>query len=185
MVAGLCVWIAGLGCTTGQLLQAGRYHEEVTSYERAFLSVDRLLLEYVVEFGDRSGAKRGAARRAVALRLEDLRADPGIAVEDFPVQRLQLGESLGSETRPLAVISRDTGNAANGRRLVVEVEGRRPVGFSLVDGEGSPARFHSGALYRPHYQWWVYPLLPFTAALDLVLLVPQVPLATPLFVMPE
>jgi hypothetical protein len=185
MVAMLCAWIAGLGCTTGQLLQAGRYHEEVASYERAFLSADRLLLEYVVEFGDRGGAKRGSARREVALRLEDLRADPGIAVEDFPVQRLALGESLGSGTRPLEVISRDPGKAVNGRGLVVEVEGRRPVGFSLVDGEGSPARFHSGALYRPHYRWWVYPLLPFTAALDLLLLVPQVTLATPLFVLPE
>lgn len=184
--AALLAWSAASGCTTGHLLQAGRYHEQVVRYEAAYAGDDRLLLEYVVERGDRSGSLRGFAHREVALRLEDLRAEPEIVVDEFPVETLRIREALRAGDDRLELIPPDAPVVPSSRYLAIELEAGRPVGFRLMGGEDAvAARFHSGALYRRHYEWWIYPLLPLTTAVDLVLLLPQIVTATPLFVVNE
>jgi hypothetical protein len=174
------------GCVSGQLFEATRTHEQVARYEAAWLDGERLVLDYVVELGDRQGHSRGFEARRVGLALSDLRARPEIPAERFPVTPLAVEAALVSLVS-LPVLA--PGEAARPGALLLRVEGDegRPRGFVLSGGRGGrPVRFYSGALYRTHRNWWLLlPLAPVAAVADLALLPIEVVAAIPLFIVDE
>jgi len=182
-VAALLMLLLVPGCTTGMLLQDGRYHEQVARYEVAYVDDERLLLGYEVVLGDREGHARGSERREVAIALDALRANPETPVEQFEVVDVRIIEALHEGDQKLAVLTNGGQPPAAGYLAVEGVDA--PKGFRLMLPGETPGRLYSGALYRVHHEWWVYPLLPLTAVTDFVSLPLQLAVAPPLFVMGE
>lgn len=188
------LWICP-GCLSGHAIELGRIHESVLRYERAFSNDERLLLRYEVEIGDHRRTRLGGAQREVALLVDDLRAVPELEVGRFPIQPVRIEQALEPGDHELELVmglqaplaAQAVPTAQIGvMRLQIESRDGRHIGFRLQGGSpGGSARFRSGALYHSHLAWWVYPLLPFTAALDLALLLPQIVAVTPLFLAGE
>ena len=163
------------GCFTGHLLEQSRIRESVQEYEIAYRDSGRLVLGYRALLEDAGGVSLGFRQRAAAVPLWTLRASPPLQVDAFPVERLRLRD-LSPQARPIGESS-----------LQMEVDGSdRHVGFWWSEDElEEPFHFHSGALNQSHHAWWAYPILPLTVAIDLLLLVPQIPAASPLFLSGE
>ena len=173
-------------CVSGRLFEASRSHEQVSQYEAAWAGDERLLLRYTVELGDRNGSSRGFEVREVSLALDDLRARPEIPVERFPVTPVRIAEAMRDDALSLLVLPPGAAAAPGVPSLRVIGEAGQPLGFEWKGDEAAlPARFHSGALYRVHYAWWLYPLLPLAATVDLALLPIELVAAIPLFVVNE
>jgi hypothetical protein len=172
LAIGALLLLASTGCWTGRLFEAGRVRESVLEYRSAALDGEQLHLEYTAELVGLHSRRR--APRAATLPLAALRARPELPVDGFPLQRVAPGGFAGRQL-PLDVVAPGDPPAAptdGGPALLVlaEPEGRPPGSVRLCPRPGAPCLppFHSAALYRDRTAWWVYPLLPFSAALDAV-----------------
>jgi hypothetical protein len=166
------------------LLEVARIDERVLVYEQAQLTGDRLRVAYRVSLYDRNGRERSVARRAAVLQLADLRAEPAFAVEALPVEPVR-ADAVSSHGESVPIVPAAEAKPVSAPRLVVRSEGGRHTGFDLLSPGAPRARLESGALHRSRYAYWVYPLLPMTAALDLLLLVPELCASPPLFLVNE
>lgn len=171
------------GCWTGRVYELGRLRESVVSYDRAALRKDRILLDYTVEIRGRDGVARERARRAVEIPRAALSARPEHAVDAFPLTRLEATDAARAG-RPL-VLWREPAPPpdGNGPFLALVPGEPGPAGFLLCQQELCEGRFHSEALYRDHTAWWVYALVPFSAALDAALFPGQAVSLAPFFLL--
>lgn len=156
------------GCWTGRVYELGRVRESVWSYERAWLDRDQILLDYRVELADRHRRPRSRASRAVAIPRRALRAEPELPVDAFPVREIRAGRVEPGAATPLPVVEAQDAQRGVEAPFLEVVAGETGVsGFRLcLDAETCRRPFRSEALYRDRTAWWVYPLLPFSAALD-------------------
>jgi len=171
------------GCWTGWVYERGRIRESVRSYERAALEGERVLVEYDADLVDANGRLLETERRAAAIERRALGAAPEIPVDSFPVEAIDPGAELGTGGRPLRLVP-EGASAAIGEAPVLEVitEDGRDRGFYLATGDGKrEGFFRSEALFRNHTAWWVYALVPFSAALDAALFPVQVVSVAPFF----
>lgn len=180
LAAALC---ALPGCISGHLLNASRVNESVVEYTAAYSDGTELWLAYEVELAG-AGLRAGSEPRAAVVALRDLRAQPEIPVDTFPLRRLARPDAIGKGLERVPIRSEPAGggaaraeaaDAAAPLAVVVRVRDGAAEGFELrsaaagTDGEPPPGRFHSEALGRTRNAWWVYPALPFGVAVDLVL----------------
>ena len=175
------------GCWSGHLFEMGRVRESVVAYHGAFSDGERLLLDYSVELADWRGRPLRHERRAAAVPVAALSAAPELPVDAFPVERMRLSGARSSDDRRLPLVAADTPDAAPGAPYVAVLGGDgRHAGFLLCAAHDlCRGVFRSEALYRDHTAWWVYPILPFSVALDLVLLPAQVIGVAPFFLLGE
>ncbi len=153
------------------------------SYETAALEGERVLVEYDADLVDASGRLLGTERRAAAIERRALGASPEIPVDSFPVEAIEAGAELGAGGRPLRLVP-EGAFAAIGEAPILELirEDGRDRGFHLVTGDGRrEGVFRSEALSRNRTAWWVYALVPFSAALDAALFPVQVVSVAPFF----
>jgi hypothetical protein len=145
----------------------------VLAYRDAYLDGDRLLVEYTALVTDDVGAPRGRTVVWAAVRLDDLRATPP-PVDSLPVAWLSPDAAHLRRGRRVALWTPPEGGGDGEPpslpALHVETVGGRAVSFTLHDEArpGGSAVFYSGALTRERTTPWVYPLVPFAAAVDLV-----------------
>jgi hypothetical protein len=174
------------GCWSGHLFEMGRVRESVVAYHGAFSDGERLLLDYSVELADWRGRPLRHERRAAAVPVAALSAAPELPVDAFPLERVRLSEARSSEDRRLPLVAADTADAPAGAPYVALLDGDGRHGFMLCAAhDRCQAVFHSEALYRDRTAWWVYPILPFSVALDLALLPGQVIGVAPFFLLGE
>lgn len=171
--------IAVPGCWTGRLIESGRLHESVVTYTSAALDSEALRLNYRVEVSDARGRPRSREERSATVALATLAARPERPVDETPVRRVPTGSHTGREVPVALVISRHDAApvvvaGSPGIQMVLQVyehDGRH-AGFRVCSTTRTRClgHFHSGALYRDHIAWWVYPVAPLTATVDLALL---------------
>ncbi len=164
------------GCWTGRLFEAGHLRESVVAYHHASSDGENLLIDYSVEIIDADGKPVGQERRGASIALAALAAKPEHPVDAFPLEHLPTGTPTTDEMLPVlvlrgsATILEATPAAAHDTPMVMEIvaSGERHAGFRLrTAGKAAPVgHFHSEALYRSRTAWWIYPLVPFSATLD-------------------
>jgi hypothetical protein len=151
--------LAAQGCATGHLIDAARRIEQPLAYQEAALDGDRLQLRYTAMVLDDNGDRLDRRERRVAVALADL----GRPIDAVRVDPLPDATPLQGTAVPLA---------ANGSAPWVEVERRngRDVRLRLhASSNGGPQVLESAALTHRRTEPWVYPLVPLTLALDLVI----------------
>ncbi len=146
--------LAGLlsGCFSGHLLDHARRREQVRTWQEAFVDGDDLLVRYAAVDVDDAGRPAGTTERWATIPLAEVRAG------DRPVDTLTVGWLSDADARrrreqavPIQVVHGDTG-------LIV-----------LDTPEAVPLPpLPAGAFTRLHLEPWVWPLLPFTLAVDAV-----------------
>jgi len=118
--------------------------------------------------------------------------------------RMSSDDGGGSEcTRcPLSVVSHvsDISDALEGPRVEITERDGRHLGFRVCRGDADRGMtrvstlestdhclgyFYSAALYDDHLAWWIYPLTPFAAAIDIALLPIQVVTLPPLLLLSD
>jgi hypothetical protein len=187
------IHLAGLfwafGCATGGLFEAGRLHESVVEYDRAFSDGERLRLEYTTEISNRDGVALRREHGAARFSLSALTAQPEHTVDAFPLDRIEPGKGTGREQSVALLIGDFPPPAGDSFGLALRVrvvDGRhvalRLAGVNAFEGAHS---FHSVALSRHRTAWWVYPLLPLALVYDAVSAPILVLPALPYFVMRE
>jgi hypothetical protein len=177
------------GCWTGRLYERGRVGESVLAYHAAVTDGERLIVDYSVELEDWKGRPIGRGRRGASIPIDAMEARPEHPVDAFPLERVQLPPVPADHYRSVPILTKGSlpsDPSAPAFLEVVEVGGRHE-GFRICagPGEGCSGRFRSGALYRDGTAWWVYPLLPLSAAMDALLFVPQVVGQSPFFLLGE
>ena len=191
--AACLILLAGLfwafGCATGGLFEAGRLHESVVVYDRAFSDGERLRLEYTTEISNRDGVALRKGHGAARFSLSALTAQPEHTVDAFPLDRIEPGKGTGREQSVALLIGDFPPPAGDSFGLALRVrvvDGRhvalRLAGVNAFEGAHS---FHSVALSRHRTAWWVYPLLPLALVYDAVSAPILVLPALPYFVMRE
>jgi hypothetical protein len=149
------------GCVTGHLLDAARRWETSADVEAASLDGDRLALRYRATVTDDNGEPIGERRRSIVLRIASLQRDGAtLAVEDLPSDGALPGRSI-------PVVRASDGTAAPALAVTSLGEGR-PARLDLRDGRVPGASLYTNALARSSTATWAYPLLPFTAVVDVV-----------------
>jgi hypothetical protein len=172
------------GCWTGRVYERGRIRESVLSYDRALLDGDRIRLEYSVELIDSNGVLLETGRRIVEIPRGAIAARPEVPVDAFPVEAIDPDGDVEGSGQPLSLVQECPPADPTAAPCLEVIAGHgRHRGFYLRTGAVSPEGFfRSEALYRDRTAWWVYLLLPFSAALDLALLPLQVVSVAPFFV---
>jgi hypothetical protein len=156
------------GCWSGHLFEAGRRRETVVRYERAFLVGERLRLDYSVEVRNRRGEPLRREQRSASVALAALAARPELPVDAVPVEVSRRLPEPAGEPVALARGASEAAAAATPLVLAIRHEDGSDVGFTLrrAHPEEDLGQLRSGALVRDRTAPWVYPLLPFSAALD-------------------
>jgi hypothetical protein len=184
-VIALCA-LVGSGCVTGHAWQAARRWERVDAYREARVVGDRLLVYYTASVTTDEDRRVGQRDRWAEIPLDELRAAP--PVERFRVRRLRAAPAAGAGE--MVAVCDATGDAeaapcaarrSAGRPSLCLLGDDGAAGFVLADGAGSYPAFHSAALTRTTTAPWVYPVLPFTIALDSVM-VPGLLLLAPVWI---
>jgi hypothetical protein len=184
LAIGALLLLAATGCWTGRVFEAGRVRESVLEYRSAALDGEQLHLEYTAELVGL--VSRCREPRAATLALAALRAQPEVPVDVFPLERVAPGGFAGRPLPLAAVAPGDPPAPAAGPELLVELEeDGRPRSVRLCPRAGASCLppFYSAALYRDRTAWWVYPLLPFSAALDAALFPLSMVTVAPFFVL--
>ena len=157
--------LGNLGCVTGHLFDAALRREQPFAYHDARIDGDRLTLVYTALVTNDAGKPLARRERRAAISLSALHRQD-LLVESFPVEHLADDAPLTG--RRVAIATQD-GEGIDPPSLEVEAapDGRQER-FVLHDPVGGPyAPFYSSALTRTSTALWVYPLLPFGAAVDL------------------
>lgn len=173
------------GCWTGRVYERGRIRESVLSYDQAMLDGDRIVVAYTVELVDADGALLETGRRIVGIPRGAIAAVPEVPVDAFPFEVLDadLGLEIQGQPIPLVQESREA-DPRDTPWLEVIAGQERPRGFYVNTGAAiRDGFFRSEALYRDRTAWWVYVLVPFSAAVDVALLPLQVVSVAPFFVL--
>lgn len=159
------VTLGNEGCVTGHLFDAALRREQPVSYHDALIDGDRLALGYTALVTKDSGKVLARRERRAALSLTALRRQD-LPVEAFPVEYLADDSPLAG--RRLALEGKDGTSGAPAYLEIETAPDGRETRFVLHDSDGGPyAPFYSSALTRTSTAPWVYPLLPFGAAVDL------------------
>jgi hypothetical protein len=165
-VALLLLVLGNAGCVTGHLFDAALRREQPFAYHDARIDGDRLTLAYTALVTNDSGRPLARRERRAAISVSALRRQD-LPVESLPVEPLSDDAPLTGRRVPIATQG-DEGIPRAFLELAVAPDGR-PGYFVLHDpGRGPYAPFYSSALTRTSTAPWVYPLLPFGAAVDLV-----------------
>jgi len=171
------------GCVSGHAWQAARRWERVESYREARVVGDRLLVHYTASVTTDEDVAVGARSLWVEIPLAELRAAP--PVERVRVRRLENAPDVAAVGDRVAVCSGppDAAGAACGsaRPSLCVLGDDGAEGFVLVDQDGAYPPFSSASLTRATTAPWVYPLLPFTGAIDSVM-VPGLLLLAPVWI---
>ena len=174
------------GCLTGALIDAGRRTEAVVRYEQAWTDGDRLWLVYETETANQEGEAIARSQRTAVLALRDLDPARGLPLDAIAAEHPVKPDPEAAGLRPVRLVHGTAALAAAPREptLLVEAEGSRDAGLSLVAFEGLPAdsRLDSGSLVERETAGWVYPLLPVAAAADAAAVPPTLFFAIPFFV---
>lgn len=175
----LCA-LVGTGCVTGHAWQKARRWERVDGYREARVVDGRLLVHYTAALTTDEDLQVGERDRWVEIPLDELRAAP--PVERFRVRRLRAAPAAGE----VVAVCDAAGNAeparcAVGRPSLCPLGDGGTAGFVLTDETGTYPAFHSAALTRASTAPWVYPVLPFTVAVDSVM-VPGLLLLAPVWI---
>jgi hypothetical protein len=169
-VLALCA-LAGAGCVTGHAWQAARRWERVDGYREARVIGDRLLVHYTATVTTDEDQQVGERDRWVEISLAELRAAP--PVERFRVRRLHGAPLEAGVGEAVAVCDAagdvETAPCAVGRPSLCPLGDDGTAGFVLTDDAGRYPAFHSAALTSATTAPWVYPVLPFTVAVDAVM----------------
>ena len=186
----LLALIIAQGCATGRLLEAGRHTESVRHYESAYTDGRYLWLVYSAEVVDRDDRGLSLRRRSAAIELAALDPAAGYPLDAFPLERLAASDVPRDAAQPVALHVEGEGSAGGSAAipsLLVEARGQRHTGFTLEHFAGVPgdARFYSGALVEHRPAAWVYPVLPFALAWDVVWTPFLASLATPFLLIRE
>ena len=146
-----------------------------------FLGPDEIGLDYSVETTDARGHARAPGRRAAIIPRAALTTIAETPVDAVAVERID----------PVARRAPGSGRLRAGRVVVlaavdeefveVIVAAGRQRGFRLCRDGACGGLFRSQILYRDRTAWWVYPLLPFSGALDIALTPLQVISVSPFF----
>ena len=181
----LLLAFASSGCWTGRLFEAGRVRESVVGYRGAALDGDTLRLDYTVELSG-AGVERREPRSA-RIRISDMRMRPEHPVDAFPLTPLD-PDGPPAEAPPLPILAPGKGPPPAGAAFVVRVE-TTPAGHEVLrlcparaDASPCEGSLYAAALYRDRTAWWVYPLAPIGAAVDVALLPLQLITTAPFFV---
>jgi hypothetical protein len=195
----LSAWIA-TGCFTGELIESGRMHERVRSYERIAIVDATVYVDYTTEVATELPRRntdwtidtaRSNKKRSATFPLAELTVRPERPVDTFPLLRIPYGRHEG-RALPIAI---ESGSAeadgahfeshapdppdglsadASPDSLVarIDAERGRHQGFGLCPATGGRCvgYFHSAALYDDPIAWWVYPIAPFAFAADIAVL---------------
>ena len=160
----LLLILGNAGCVTGHLFDAALRREQPFAYHDARIDGDRLTLAYTALVTNDLGKPLARQERRAAISLSALRRQD-LPVESFPVEHLADDAPLTGRRVPIAT---QGGERIPSAYLEVEAapDGREGH-FVLHDPGGPYAPFYSSALTRTSTAPWVYPLLPFGAAIDL------------------
>jgi hypothetical protein len=174
--------IAIPGCWTGRLIEWGRLRESVVTFTNAALDGEELRLDYTVEVSDANEQLRSIEERSATVGLAALVTRPEQPVDQFSIKRVSAGSRTGREV-PIALAIGQRGAWPEGTGgvlsapmvLVVDEQDGRHMGFRLcpIAGDQCQGHLYSAALYRDHVAWWVYPIAPITAIVDLALIPAQ------------
>jgi hypothetical protein len=151
------------------LLDAARRRERVLAYREAFTDGERLVLRYDALVTNDVDEPIERTRRWASVALPDLRE--ARAVGDVPVEWLASDHALARRTHGVPVpMSAAAEPSPPAPFLDVRREDGRDVAvaFHPADGPDGSVVFYSGSLTRSRTAPWVYPLVPFAAAVDLV-----------------
>lgn len=104
---------AATGCSTGILIESGRLHERVSSYETFTIDGQDLLLDYTVEVSRMPWGEKpillGNDERAAILPIPDLDAHPPHRPDAFPLRRIPPGANRRTSL-PIRLTSEDAEN---------------------------------------------------------------------------
>ena len=144
------------GCMSGHLLDRARRREAVSQVRAAWIDGDRLVVAWEGTATNHRGRQVESVARVTAVPLEPLRrADPPPVdtIATTPLPRLPPAPgrpvTLGGAGAPAATLGEDG--------VLV-----------LRDPPAPDATLYPGTLTRIRIEPWVWPLLPFTAAVDAV-----------------
>jgi hypothetical protein len=145
----LCTLPLLAGCVSGHLLDRARTRETAAGYRGAWIDDERLVVAWDATITNHRGRPVGTATRVTAVPLEPLRRAEPPPVDTIP-------------TTPLAAVPADPG------RPVALDAARDDGALVLHDPPAADALLYPGTLTRIRIAPWVWPLLPFTAAIDVV-----------------
>ncbi|MCW5890889.1 MAG: hypothetical protein KIT14_10080 [bacterium] len=151
--AGLLLLLVLAGCTSGHLLDRARTRETLAAYRGVWLDDELLVVAWDATVSDHRGRPVGHAARVTAVPLEPLRRTEAPPVDTIPSRTLTRVPASPGRAVPL------DGAAASARDDGVLV---------VRDPPAPDAVLYPGTLTRVPIAPWVWPLLPFTAAFDVV-----------------
>lgn len=140
------------GCFSGHLLDHARRREQVVTWQEAFVDGNDLVVRYAAVDVDDAGRPAGTTERWASIPLAEVRAG-NRNVDTLSVRWLsdREAERRRGAGLPVQMVHGDTG-------LIVR---------ETSESTPSPP-LAAGAFTRLHIQPWVWPLLPFTLAVDAV-----------------
>lgn len=165
----LAVAVGASGCLTGHLLDAARRVEQPQAFHSATVTGDRLVVRYRALVTDDLGAPLGTTERAASVDLGPLRGCTCVTADAVAV----------SWTPPAVPPPADAP-----RSTPVRIEAA-PDGTTLLLVGGDVPPIPANALTRLDHAPWVWPLVPFAAALDAAVVPPLIAFAPAVIVMGE
>lgn len=169
------VLVATSGCVTGHLLDVGRRREYVASVREAWVDGDRLVIGYDARVTDDNGRTLGRTPRWIVVPLAGVTTPATLRPEPL--------RSWDRSGRPVAVWDgTGTPPAPPFLRVTPAEDGDLLLAY---EEPADPATLYASALTQVWTTPWVYLLVPFTLAFDLVTTPPLVAMAPAVLVMGE
>jgi hypothetical protein len=179
----ILVSVLASGCVSGHAWQAARRWERVDAYREARVVGDRLLVHYTAAVTTDEDQRVGERSRWAEISLAELRAAP--PVERFRVREYDDEPDVAAAGEAVAVCEAtpeaEASPCARARPSLCLLGDDGAAGFVLAEEAGTYPAFHSAALTRTSVAPWVYPVLPFSFAVDAVM-VPGLVLLAPLWI---
>ena len=157
----LAVAVGASGCLTGHLLDVARRVEQPQSFQSATVAGDLLVVRYRALVTDDLGTPLGTTDRTASIDLTPLRGCSCVTADALTVSWSSAPQPTASppgdapQTRPVRI-----DRSADGSMLL------------LVGGDVPP--IPANAFTRLDHAPWVWPLVPFAAAADVVVVPPLV-----------
>lgn len=166
LVAGVVLAAVASGCFSGHLLDAARRRERMLHVQEAFVGDDELVLRYAAVDANDAGRVVDRREQWVAIPLADMRT-AGRPVDTLDVTWLDATSARRRSGRPVAIVRTPDPGAPSLEAVTAD---GRDVALVLHETRGvSPAPpLDTRAFTRIHVRPWVWPLLPFTFAVDAV-----------------
>lgn len=162
-VAAVLAAVLASGCFSGHLLDAARRREQVMTVQEAFLGDDVLVLRYATIERNDAGRPVGTGERWAAIPLAEVRAGDR-PIDTLHVTWLDAREARRRAPRPIAT----TRAPAGAPSVEAIVDDGRDAALVLHEPSGDAPPLDTRALTRVRVRPWVWPLLPFTLAVDAV-----------------